>query len=134
MNSQLPEHRGRGVKDPLACCSDCLALCILLQSGRRWFQVELTLEEVIHELNCLENSLRPFEEKYRIKSAEFHRLVLDGKVKESSDLHEWFGIYQAWLKRRQRYLELLQSDALLVPLTAPIEARYFERALVSTEA
>lgn len=71
--------------------------------------MELTLEEVIHEMNCLEESMRPFEERHRLKSAEFYQLVLGGEIEETTDLHEWSGLYQAWLKRRERYLQLLKA-------------------------
>jgi len=45
--------------------------------------------------------------------SEFYKLVLAGKTEEKFELHEWFGLYKIWLKRREHYFELLNLPALI---------------------
>jgi len=78
--------------------------------------MEMTLDEVVREMNELEQHMQKFEWKYSIKSAEFYKLVLAGKIEEKFELHEWLGLYKIWLKRRKKYLELLKSPSPLLEL------------------
>ncbi|MCI0699408.1 hypothetical protein L0337_46325 [candidate division KSB1 bacterium] len=45
--------------------------------------MEMTLDEVVREMNELEQHMQKFEWKYSIKSAEFYKLVLAGKIEET---------------------------------------------------
>lgn len=85
----------------------------------------MTLDEIVREMNELEQQMQKFEWKYSIKSAEFYKLVLAGKIEETFELHEWLGLYKIWLKRREKYLDLLKSPSAILKLTQPIEDDFF---------
>ena len=88
--------------------------------------MEITLEELIQEMNDLEREMQKFEWKYSIKSAKFYRLVQRGKIEETSELHEWLGLYKIWLRRREKYLEKLKSPSPLLKLNQPLEKDFFK--------
>jgi len=92
--------------------------------------MEMTLDEVVREMNELEQHMQKFEWKYSIKSAEFYKLVMAGIIEESFELHEWLGLYKLWLNRWEHYVELLTSPSPLLKITQPIKAELFrtERA------
>jgi hypothetical protein len=92
----------------------------------RGVAMEMTLDEIVQEMNQLEQHMQKFEWKYSIKSAEFYRLVLAGIIEESFELHEWLGLYKIWLKRREKYLQLLKSPSPLLKLTQPIKDGFFK--------
>lgn len=88
--------------------------------------MEMTLDEVVREMNELEQHMQKFEWKYSIKSAEFYKLVLAGIIEESFDLHEWLGLYKLWLNFYEIYLELVQFPSPLLQLAKPIEQGFFK--------
>lgn len=63
----------------------------------------MTLEELISGIHDLETYLSKFEEKYRLRSEDFYRLVTAGKLEQSNDFIEWLGLYEIKLKREQKY-------------------------------
>jgi hypothetical protein len=93
--------------------------------------MEMTLDEVVREMNELEQHMQKFEWKYSIKSAEFYKLVLAGKIEEKFELHGWLGLYKIWLKRREKYLELLKRPSPLLELTQPIEDDFFKSGAIA---
>jgi len=88
--------------------------------------MEITLEELIQEMNDLEKEMQKFEWKFGIKSSEFYQLVRGGKIEETPELHEWLGLYKIWLRRRAKYLEKLKSPSLLLKLNQPLEKDFFK--------
>jgi len=88
--------------------------------------MEMTLDEVVQEMNQLEQHMQKFEWKYSIKSAEFYKLVLAGKIEETFELHEWLGLHKIWLKRKKRYLELLKSPSALLKFSQPLDDDFFK--------
>lgn len=93
--------------------------------------MEMTIDEVIWEMNELEQHMQKFEWKYSIKSAEFYKLVLAGIIEEAFELHEWLGLYKLWLSRREEYLDLLKSPSPLLKITKPIKDDFFKAEKVS---
>jgi len=87
--------------------------------------MEMTLDDVVREMNQLERHMEKFEWKYSIKSAEFYKLVLAGKIEEAFELHEWLGLYKLWLNRHEIYLELLKSPSALLKFAQPLEDDFF---------
>lgn len=82
----------------------------------------MTLEELIHSIHTLENHLRKLEEKYRLRSEDFYRLVSEGKLEQSEEFIEWLGIYEIKLKREKAYARRL-AETLNVsqkPLRLPL--------------
>ena len=63
----------------------------------------MTLDELISGIHDLETYLCKFEEKYRLRSEDFYRLVIAGKLEQSNDFIEWLGLYEIKLKREQKY-------------------------------
>ena len=88
--------------------------------------MEITLNELVQEMNELEQQMQKFEWKYSLKSPEFYRLVQAGKLEETSEFHEWLGLYKLWIGRRNKYLQQLKSPSRLLKLTQPIEDDFFE--------
>lgn len=88
--------------------------------------MEISLNELVQEMNELEQQMQKFEWKYSLKSPEFYRLVQAGKLEETPEFHEWLGLYKLWLGRRNNYLQQLKSPSPLLKLTQPIEDDFFE--------
>jgi hypothetical protein len=93
--------------------------------------MEMTLDEVVREMNELERHMEKFEWKYSIKSSEFYKLVLAGIIEETFELHEWLGLYKLWLNRREHYLKLLKSPSPLLKITQPIDDDFFKAERVA---
>jgi hypothetical protein len=87
--------------------------------------MDITLDELVHEMNDLEQQMQKFEWKYSIKSSEFYKLVQSGKLEETPEFHEWLGLYTLWLRRRRRYLASLKSPSPLLKLAAPLDDNFF---------
>jgi len=85
----------------------------------------MTIDELIRSIHDLENYLKKFEEKYRLRSEDFYRLASAGKLEQSSDFIEWLGVYEIKLKRERKYQQqlaemlALQKNALHLPLSEP---------------
>lgn len=88
--------------------------------------MESALDDIVQEMNQLEQQMQKFEWKYSIKSAEFYKLVRAGVIEESFELHEWLGLYKIWLKRHERYLQLLKSPSPLLKITQPVKDEFFK--------
>jgi len=78
---------------------------------------------LIEDIQGIEDRLRDFERKYRLRSSEFYRLVQEGKIDQRLELIEWLGLYETLLEREEAYrqklgqyvepvLEALNADAL----------------------
>jgi hypothetical protein len=78
---------------------------------------------LIEDIQGIEDRLRGFERKYRLRSSEFYRLVQEGKINQRLELVEWLGLYETLLEREEEYrqklgqyvepvLEALNADAL----------------------
>lgn len=66
----------------------------------------MTRAELIRGIHDLENYLSRFEEKYRLRSEDFYRLVSARKLEQANDFIEWLGIYEIKLKREHMLLAL----------------------------
>ncbi len=80
-------------------------------------------------MNDLENHMQKFEWKYSIKSAQFYKLVLAGKIEEAFELHEWLGLHKLWLDHHEEYLNLLtslKSPSPLLNIAGPLGDAFFE--------
>ncbi len=65
---------------------------------------------LILDMQGIEDRLRVFERKYRLRSSEFYRLVRDGKIQQRLELLEWLGLYEVLQEREAEYQELLQEQ------------------------
>jgi hypothetical protein len=69
----------------------------------------MTLEELIQSIHAIETHLYTFEEKYRMRSEDFYRLVHEGKIEQSADFIEWLGLYEIKLTRERKYQQRLST-------------------------
>ena len=54
---------------------------------------------LILDMQGIEDRLREFERKYRLRSSEFYRLVQAGKIEQRLELVEWLGLYEVLQER-----------------------------------
>jgi len=65
---------------------------------------------LILDMQGIENRLREFERKYRLRSNEFYRLLQEGKIKQRLELIEWLGLYEILQAREAEYRQLLEQQ------------------------
>ncbi|MBI5348825.1 MAG: hypothetical protein HZB77_05835 [Chloroflexi bacterium] len=75
----------------------------------------MSLEELIRSIHTLEQHLQKFEEKYKLRSSDFYRLVNEGKLDQSEEFIEWLGIYEIKLKREKSYTRRLADTLTSIP-------------------
>ncbi|MFH1909010.1 MAG: hypothetical protein ABIL11_16790 [Chloroflexota bacterium] len=78
---------------------------------------------LILDMQGIEDRLREFERKYRLRSGPFYRLVKEGKIKQRLELLEWIGLYEILQARESEYQLLLdrQVEPVLTALnSAPL--------------
>jgi hypothetical protein len=65
---------------------------------------------LILDMQGIENRLREFERKYRLRSSEFYRLAKEGKIEQRLELIEWLGLCETLQAREAEYRELLEQQ------------------------
>lgn len=65
---------------------------------------------LILDMQGIEDRLREFERKYRLRSSEFYRLVTEGKIEQRLELLEWLGLYEVLQTREAEYRQLLEQQ------------------------
>jgi len=75
---------------------------------------------LILDMQGIEDRLRQFERKYRLRSKEFYRLANEGKIEQRLELLEWLGLYEVLQVREAEYRQLLeqQVEPVLTALNA----------------
>jgi hypothetical protein len=66
---------------------------------------------LILDMQGIEDRLREFERKYRLRSSEFYRLVQEDKIEQRLELIEWLGLYEILQAREAEYRQLLERQA-----------------------
>ncbi len=80
---------------------------------------------LILDMQGIEDRLREFERKYRLRSSVFYQLVKEGKIEQRLELFEWLGLYEVLQAREAEYQQLLeqQVEPVLTALnSAPLPA------------
>lgn len=79
---------------------------------------------LILDMQGIEDHLREFERKYRLRSSEFYRLVQQGKIEQRLELIEWLGLYETLLAREEEYRQLLNErvEPVLTAVNLPLPA------------
>ena len=80
---------------------------------------------LIMDMQGIEDHLREFERKYRLRSSEFYRMVKEGEIEQRLELVEWLGLYEILQAREAEYRQLLeqQVEPVLVALNyVPVPA------------
>jgi len=65
---------------------------------------------LITDIQGIEERLRGFERKYRLRSSEFYRLVKAGKIEQRLELLEWLGLYEVLQTREAEYRAVLERQ------------------------
>ena len=75
---------------------------------------------LILDMQGIEDRLREFERKYRLRSKEFYRLAEEGRIEQRLELLEWLGLYEVLQVREAEYQQLLeqQVEPVLTALNA----------------
>jgi hypothetical protein len=78
---------------------------------------ELTVREIIEDLQAIEQELHAYERKCRLASVVFYELYCQGKLDDdgyelTEDLGMWAGAYEIKLDRERRFLELSREYQL----------------------
>jgi len=75
---------------------------------------------LILDMQGIEDRLREFERKYRLRSKEFYRLAKEGRIEQRLELLEWLGLYEVLQVREAEYQQLLeqQVEPVLTALNA----------------
>ena len=83
-------------------------------------EIKMTIEEVLKDIHAIQEHLNAFEEKYKLISADFYKLMKANKLDENRDLIEWMGFYEILTNREQENRKLLKDQILEYNLTSPV--------------
>jgi len=89
-------------------------------------ETNMTIEEVLKDIHAIQEHLNVFEEKYKLISADFYKLLKADKLDESRDFIEWMGFYEILTDREQEYRKLLKDQILDYNLTSPVDEEFFQ--------
>jgi hypothetical protein len=95
------------------------------REGKKMSERDKDLIILILDIQGIEDRLREFERKYRLRSKEFYRLVGEGKIEQRLELIEWLGLYEVLQTREAEYRQLLdqQVEPVLTALnSSPLPA------------
>jgi len=72
--------------------------------------LNMNTHELVIEMKMLERRLTLYEEKYGILSHDFYTALVNGSLERfdefdetRTDFSRWKGIYETWLRRKQKY-------------------------------
>jgi hypothetical protein len=65
---------------------------------------------LILDMQGIEDRLREFARKYRLRSSTFYRLVKKGKIEQRLELLEWLGLYELLQARESEYQQVLDQQ------------------------
>jgi hypothetical protein len=65
---------------------------------------------LILDIQGIEDRLREFERRYRLRSSAFYQLVKEGKIEQRLELVEWLGLYEVLQAREAEYQQLLEQQ------------------------
>ena len=72
---------------------------------------EISLNEIIEDLQSIEPKILEYENKYKLLSPYFYKLYKAGKLEENWDFQNWAGLYEIKLDRLDEYKQKV-TDAL----------------------
>ena len=82
---------------------------------------QISINEIIEDLQGIEPKILEYENKYKLLSAYFHKLYKAGKLKESWDFQNWAGLYAIKLDRLAEYKQRLTEVLPALPLVDTVE-------------
>ncbi|MFQ5631670.1 MAG: hypothetical protein ACE5I1_23100 [bacterium] len=60
---------------------------------------QISLNEIIEDLQAIEPKILEYEKKYKLLSAYFYKLYHAGKLEDKWDFQNWAGLYEIKLDR-----------------------------------
>ncbi|MBS1248964.1 MAG: hypothetical protein MAG431_00535 [Chloroflexi bacterium] len=79
----------------------------------------MEIYELVLEMKLLERRLTLYEEKYGVLSDDFYSALITGKLEEydaydetRTDFSRWKGIFETWLRRKEKYTQKMQKNDL----------------------
>jgi hypothetical protein len=82
---------------------------------------EISLNEIIEDLQAIEPKILEYEKKYKLLSPYFHKLYKAGKLEEHWDFQNWAGLYEIKLDRLSEYKQRLSEVLPDLPLVDAVE-------------
>lgn len=74
----------------------------------------MTLEEILNDMYALEDEMRGYERKYGVLSETFYQAYSRGEEPADEawvhDWTAWASAYKLWLRRREQYQAVIQSQ------------------------
>ncbi|RLC93650.1 MAG: hypothetical protein DRI77_11705 [Chloroflexi bacterium] len=67
---------------------------------------QIELQNLLFDIQSIEDELRRFERKYRLRSAVFYSMVMDGTLEQSEEFIKWLGLYEILQRREKQYADL----------------------------
>ena len=67
---------------------------------------QIELQNLLFDIQSIEDELRRFERKYRLRSAVFYNMVMDSTLDQSEEFIKWLGLYEILQRREKQYAEL----------------------------
>ena len=64
---------------------------------------EISLNDIIDDLQSIEPKILEYEKKYKLLSPYFYKLYKAGKLEENWDFQNWAGLYEIKLDRLAEY-------------------------------
>jgi hypothetical protein len=87
------------------------------------------LKELIQNMAQLEADLRRFEERFGVKSGDFHQAITAGELDEFDALDEyrmefveWLALYKTWLSLDEKYRQLIARQPVAIQIKTAIAA------------
>ena len=74
----------------------------------------MTLSEILNDMYALEDEMRAYERKYGVLSETFYQAYSQGEEPADEawvrDWTAWASAYKLWLRRREQYQAVIQSQ------------------------
>ena len=78
---------------------------------------EISLNDIIDDLQSIEPKILEYEKKYKLLSPYFYKLYKAGKLEENWDFQNWAGLYEIKLDRLAEYRGKVADALPGLPLT-----------------
>lgn len=86
---------------------------------------DITIDDILEDLQAIEPIILQYEQKYRLLSLYFYKLYKAGNLEERWDFIDWAALYEIKLRRQQQYRDRIQEVIETLPLETPVEEGSF---------
>jgi hypothetical protein len=82
---------------------------------------QITIDDILKDLQAIEPIILQYEQKYRLLSPYFYKMYQAGKLEERWDFIDWAALYEIKLRRLQQYEKHLGEVLKNLPLEKSVE-------------